>query len=183
MQATLPHSSWELEVALQEKAVLSTADQRCWSITKRSCRECIPFELPLICKEVKYVTLALYPSSALAQGLSMLNRNVHLVQLSRNPFFLFSPFSWISVFFSSQLIQLSPDGYDYHSPWLFKKKDTPFRKYLSLYFCPFSKSQQSTAVCFIYWPSSAAFHILEKNIYVLLMNLVYFLSGNFCTAI
>lgn len=29
MQAMLPHSSWELEVTLEEKAVLSTADQRC----------------------------------------------------------------------------------------------------------------------------------------------------------
>lgn len=124
MQAMLPHSFWELEVALQEKAVLSTADQRCWSITKRSCGECIPFELPLICKEVKYVTLALYPSSPLAQGLSTLNRNVHLVQLSRNLFF-YSPLSHgyqsfsVHSLFSSALMVMTIIHYDY------LKKRTP----------------------------------------------------------
>ena len=182
----LPHSSWELEVTLQEKAVLSTADQHCWSITKRSCGECIPFELPLICKEVKYVTLALYPSSPLAQDLSTLNRNVHLVQLSRNSFFFYSPLSRgyqsfsVHSLFSSTLMVMTIIHYDYLKK---KKKDTPFRKYLSLYFRPSSKIQQSTAVCSICWPPSAAFHILENNVYMLLVNLVYFLSGNFCTAI
>lgn len=73
------------------------------TLTKRYCGKSISFALPLICKEVKYVTLALYLSFLLAHSLSTRNRNVHSVQLSRNLFFfLILPFLLDANLFSVQ---------------------------------------------------------------------------------
>ena len=38
-----PHSSWELEVTLKEKIVLSTADQRCWYYNQEVLQRVYPF--------------------------------------------------------------------------------------------------------------------------------------------
>lgn len=185
MQVMLIHSSRYQRSPCRRKPCSQLPIDTVDSITKRHCRKSISLVQPLICKEVKYVTLASQPSSPLAQGRSTLNRDVPLVQRSRNLFFFFNcTFFMDTSFFSSQL---NLDGYEHCQRGLLKKKGgTPILgrfKYIFLFIRQDLAKPSHGFHLLIIQSANAAFHILEKNMYMLLINLAFFLSGTFCTAI